>query len=167
MDIGCYSVNLSRFFVGTEPKRVAASAHFDGQTGVDLTLGGILQFDEGVTAHLMCSMESEPSYPAEIIGTEGKLLIPQPWVPQTWPAELYFTRDNKTEVIRVEYADAPEHVLAPYALELKHFCECVRENHPPTFPTEVDAERDSRANMRVIEALLKSAREGRMLDVIA
>lgn len=167
MDIGCYSVNLSRFFTDAEPKHVAASAHFDEQTGVDLTLCGSLQFDGGVTASFLCSMESEPSYPAEIIGTNGKLLIPHPWVPQTWPAELYLTRDCKTEVIRVEHADAPEHLLAPYALELKHFCECVRENRPPTFPPDVDAERDSRANMRVVEALLESAREGRTLDVIA
>jgi D-xylose 1-dehydrogenase (NADP+, D-xylono-1,5-lactone-forming) len=165
MDIGCYSVNLSRFFANAEPKHAAASAHFDDKTEVDLTLSGSLQFDDGVTAHFLCSMESETSYPAEIIGTKGKLLIPHPWVPQMWPAELYLTRNCKTEVVRVENADAPEHLLAPYALELKYFCECVRENHPPVFPPDIDAERDSRANMRAVEALLKSAREGCVTDV--
>jgi predicted dehydrogenase len=110
-------------------------------------------------------METEPSYPAEIIGTTGKLLIPHPWVPQAWPAELYLTRDGKTEVIRVEAAHAPEHVLAPYALELKHFCQCVREGRAPQFPPDANAERDSRGNMRAIEALLQSAREGRAVAV--
>jgi D-xylose 1-dehydrogenase (NADP+, D-xylono-1,5-lactone-forming) len=167
LDIGCYCVNVSRLFAGTEPTRVLAHAHFDEQTGVDLTLSGTLQFDDGVTAHIICSMEAEPSYPVEIVGTAGKLLIPHPWVPQTWPAELYITRQGQTEVIRVEHADAPEHLLASYALELKHFCECVREDHPPSFPPDVDAERDSRANMRVIEALLESARAGRTVDVMA
>jgi predicted dehydrogenase len=161
MDIGCYCVNLSRFFADAEPKRVEANAHFDEPTGVDLTLSGSLHFDQGVSAHFVCSMEAEASYPAEIIGTSGKLLIPHPWVPQTWPAELYLTRNGKTEVIRVDAAHAPEHVLAPYALELNHFFQCVRENRAPQFPPDLDAESDSRGNMRAIEALLESARQGR------
>ena len=167
MDIGCYCVNLSRFFADAEPTRVEANAHFDEETGVDLTLSGSLQFDRGVTGHFLCSMEAEPSYPAEIIGTNGKLLIPHPWVPQAWPAELYLTRDGQTEVIRVEAPDAPENVLAPFALELKHFCQCVRENRAPQFPPDTDAERDSRGNMRAIEALLESARQGRAVAVPA
>jgi predicted dehydrogenase len=167
LDVGCYCVNVSRLFADAEPKRVLAHAHFDEQTGVDLTLSGTLQFDGGVTAHLICSMEAEPSYPVEIVGTDGKLLIPHPWLPQTSPAELYLTRDGKTEVIRVEADDAPQDALAPYALELKHFCECVRENRAPQFPPDIDAEADSRANMRVIDALSESARAGRVVDVTA
>jgi predicted dehydrogenase len=165
LDVGCYCVNLSRLFADAEPTRVWASAHFDEQSGVDLTLAGSLQFDGGVTAQFMCSMEVEPSYPAEIIGTKGKLLIPHPWVPQMWPVELYITRDGKTEVVRIEPADLPQHILMPYALQLNHFCQCIRESRPPQFPTAVDAERDSRGNMRAIEALHKAAREGSVISV--
>jgi predicted dehydrogenase len=167
LDIGCYSVNLARFFARAEPKRVEANAHYDGETGVDLTLCGSLHFEEGVTGHFVCSMEAEPSYPAEIIGTAGKLLIPHPWLPQTWPAELYLTRLGKTEIVRVEVPKSLEHFLAPYALELKHFCQCVRENQAPQFPPDIDAERDSRANIRVLEALAESARVGGAVNVTA
>ena len=160
LDIGCYSVNLARFFADAEPTRAEANAHFDGQTGVDLTLCGSLHFAEGVAGHFVCSMEAEPSYPAEIIGTAGKLLIPHPWLPQAWPAELYLTRQNNTEIVRVDVPKSLEHVLAPYALELKQFCECVREGRAPQFPPDIDAERDSRANMRAIDALAESARTG-------
>jgi predicted dehydrogenase len=166
MDIGCYCVNLSRFLVGAEPNRVVAHAHFDKKTGVDLTLSGCLQFDDGVTANLLCSMEAEPSYPAEIVGSDAKLLIPHPWLPPAWPAELYLTREGKTDVIRIEADDVPQHTLAPFVLEVKQFCRCVRENRPPQFPPNVDAEQDSRANMRVIEALLESAHEGQTVDVL-
>ncbi len=159
MDIGCYCVNLSRFFADAEPQRVEANAHFDEQTGVDLTLSGSLQFDGGVTAHFVCSLESEPSYAAEIIGTEGRLLIPHPWSPPVWPAELHLTRQGKTEIIRVKTPAVPQHFLAPFALELKHLCHCVREGHAPQFPPTVDAEQDSRGNMRVMEALLEAARQ--------
>ena len=165
MDIGCYCVNLSRFLVGAEPNRVAAHAHFDKKTGVDLTLTGCLQFDNGVTASILSSMEGEPSYPAEIVGTDAKLLIPHPWLPPSWPAELYLTRAGKTDVIKIEADDMPQHSLAPYALEVNYFSQCVRQNRPPQFPPDVDAEQDSRANMRVIEALLQSARERRLVDV--
>jgi predicted dehydrogenase len=157
MDIGCYCVNFSRFFADAEPQRVAAHAHFDKQTEVDLTLTGSLYFDAGVTAQFVCSMEAEPSYAAEIIGTEGRLLIPHPWSPPTWPAELHLTRQGKTEIIRVESPSSPPHVLAPFALQLKHLCDCARENHAPQFPRGNDAEQDSRGNMRVLEELLKSA----------
>lgn len=159
MDIGCYCVNLSRFFADAEPQRVEANAHFDEQTGVDLTLSGSLQFDGGVTAHFVCSLEAEPSYAAEIIGTEGRLLIPHPWSPPVWPAELHLTRQGKTEIIRVKTPAVPQHFLAPFALELKHLCHCVREGHAPQFPPTVDAEQDSRGNMRVMEALLEAARQ--------
>jgi predicted dehydrogenase len=167
MDVGCYSVNLARFFAGAEPRRVEANAHFDEQTGVDLTLCGSLHFDGGVTASFVCSMEAEPSYPAEIIGTAGKLLIPHPWMPQAWPAELYLTRQANTEIVRVDVPKSLEHFLAPYALELKHFCQCVREERAPQFPPNIDAERDSRGNIRAIEALAESARTGCAVDVMA
>jgi xylose dehydrogenase (NAD/NADP) len=157
MDIGCYSVNLSRFFADAEPQRVDAHAHFDEQTGVDLTLSGSLHFGAGVTAQFVCSMEAEPSYAAEIIGTEGRLLIPHPWSPPQWPAELHLTRQGKTETIRVETSAVPQHFLAPFALELQHLCRSIRENRAPQFPVGIDAEQDSRSNMRVLEALLKSA----------
>jgi xylose dehydrogenase (NAD/NADP) len=165
MDIGCYCVNLSRFFADAEPQRAEAYAHFDEQSGVDLTLSGSLQFVGGVSAHFVCSMEAEPSYAAEIIGTDGRLLIPNPWSPPFWPAELHLTRQGKTEIIRVEAPAVPQHVLAPFALELNHFCRCVREGRAPQFPPEIDAERDSRGNMRAIESLLESAREHRAVDV--
>jgi predicted dehydrogenase len=48
--------------------------------------------------------------------------------------------------------------LAPFALEFEHFAACVRENRPPVFPPASDAEYDARANARVIDALLASAR---------
>jgi predicted dehydrogenase len=186
MDIGCYCVNFCRLFADAEPRRVEANAHFDELTGVDLTLSGTLEFESGVTAQFVSSMEAEPSYASEITGTEGKLLIPHPWLPPEWPTEFYVTRRDKTEATRVEApelvgapfqarpeeesrAEARSHnlTLMPFALEIESFCQFVRDNRAPQFPPGLDAERDSRGNMRVIEALLMSAREGRAVDVKA
>jgi xylose dehydrogenase (NAD/NADP) len=157
MDVGCYCVNLSRCFAGSEPTRVLAQAHFDETTDVDLSLNGALVFDNRLTAFFSCSFEAESTWVAEIVGTRGKLVIPHPWLPPQWPAQFVVTRDSKDEVERVEADSVPQHVLAPFALEIEHFADCVRNDRLPTFPPGTDAERDSLANMRVIEALLESA----------
>jgi predicted dehydrogenase len=218
LDIGCYNVNVSRMFAGSEPLRVAAHAHFDSETGVDLTLTGTLIFEcktpkpqqegsgvaallrsaespgtsnsprfihpesfqgrearlqhqqeirppETLTAHFVCSMEAEPSYAVEIVGTEGRLQIPHPWMPPFWPTELNITRSGNTETVRVGFPDTLQNVLAPFALEVQYFSRCVGENRPPQFPPDCDAEQDSRANARVLDALAASARSGQPVEI--
>jgi predicted dehydrogenase len=173
MDLGCYCVNLARLVAGCEPQNALAQAHFKDQTGVDLTLTGTLGFGGStkraapsfLTAHLACSFESGGLYGADIVGTEGRITIPHPWLPPTWPAEYIVTRGGSTETVRVGPPDMPSHYAAPFTLEIEHFAACVRENRAPQFPPGVDAEQDSRANMRVIEALLESARIGKPVKV--
>jgi predicted dehydrogenase len=113
---------------------------------------------ETITAQFVCSFEGEPTYSAEIIGTEGRLTIPHPWMPPAFPNEIILHRNAQSETVRVEDPAAPGHVLAPFALELAHFADCVRQNRPPVFPPDTDAEQDARGNARVLEALLASAR---------
>ena len=48
------------------------------------------------------------------------------------------TRRDKTETIRVEAPEVPQHVLAPFALEIDHFCQSARENRAPQFPPGLD-----------------------------
>lgn len=165
MDIGCYCVNFSRCFADAEPTQVLAQAHWDEETGVDRTLTGTLQFPGHLTAHFSCSLESEGAFGGEIVGSEGKIFIPHPWLPPSWPAEYIITRGMKSETIRVEDCTVPQHFLAPFALEIEHIAACVRENRAPQFPPGTDAERDSRTQMRTIEALLESARTRKAIEL--
>ena len=138
---------------GAEPQWVTAHAHFDKPDGVDLTLTGTLEFPGDLVAQFGCSFESEPSYGAEIVGTDGRILIPHPWMPPVWPTEYTVVRRGQGETVRIEPPDAPAHVLAPFALELEHFAACVRENRAPSVVTEAD----SRANSRTLDALRAAA----------
>jgi xylose dehydrogenase (NAD/NADP) len=188
-DLGCYCVNFSRCFADAEPAQVLAQAHWDEETGVDLTLSGTLTFGNAVaggrasrraeqtaqqelrppdtlTAHFSCSLESEGVFGGEIVGTEGKIFIPHPWLSQTWPAEYTITRGMKSETIRVEDPSVPQNFLAPFALEIEHLAACVRENRAPQFLPGTDAEGDSRANMRTMEALLDSAQSGKVVALV-
>ena len=152
MDLGCYCVNFSRLFAG-EPQQVEAHANFVND--VDLSITGLLEFPGEATATFFCSFETEGTAGAEIVGTAGRIVMPHPWLPPVSPAEIILTRSEKVEVLRVNAPPPPAH---HFALEIEHFAACVRENRAPQFPPGVDAEQDSRGNIRVIEMLLDSAR---------
>lgn len=150
MDVGCYCVNAARLFAGGEPNRVLAQARF--HNGVDMTLAGTLEFAGTITAHILCSFESEGVFGIEVNGTDGNLFIPNPWLPASNYGEIILTRDGKVETIRIP----TPHQFSHFAGEIEHFCECIRENRAPSVVTEAD----SRGNMQVMEALLASARDG-------
>ena len=45
MDIGCYSISLSRFIFGSEPENVLGIVEYDPVSKVDRLASGILEFD--------------------------------------------------------------------------------------------------------------------------
>lgn len=152
LDLGCYCVNLIRLFAG-EPTAVTATAHFHPVNDVDLTLTGQLEF-VGASAEFTCSFERPGAYAVELTGTNGRLIIPHPWRPPAWPAE--FTVG--TETVRVNPPGVTADPLVPFALEIEHFSDCIRQGRPPQFPPSTDAEQDSRANARVLAQLTAAAR---------
>jgi D-xylose 1-dehydrogenase (NADP+, D-xylono-1,5-lactone-forming) len=145
LDVGCYCVNLARVIAG-EPTRCAARARFDN--GVDITLSGLMEFANNVTGTFSCSMEAEPSFGAEVIGTHGKIVVPHPWMPPAWPAEFFVVRNHKSEPVRVEPSHSPQHVLVGFALQLMHFAECASTGTAPLI-----SEADSIGNARAIQML--------------
>ena len=165
LDLGCYCVNFSRHFAGREPLRVTAHSKFDRDTGVDLTTSGLLQFSGGLTAHLACSFESEGVYHAELIGQQGRILIPHPWRPPQWPAEIVVVKKMQAVTHRVDPAGFNSDPVLPFSLELEHFSDAVRENRAPQFPGGLDVEQDALANARVLEALAISARQGCTVEI--
>lgn len=152
LDLGCYCVDFARWMTGAEPVRVRAVARYRG--GVDVTTHGMLEFAGGVTAQFCCSFEAEPAYAAELIGTEGRVVIPHPWMPPVWPTEFQVIRRQVCERVRVEPPGLPAHVWTNFALELGHFADCVRGLTTPAISGE-----DSLANARVLDAVRAACRE--------
>ena len=157
LDIGCYCVSFAQAVTGGEPWQVTASAHFDPVTGVDLTLTGLLVFNDAVTAQFCCSFESEPSYSAEIVGTTGRILIPNPWMPPSWPSDFTVVRAGQSETVCRTPSAAPAHVFTAFALELAHFADCIQQNCAPAFPPGDDAERASLGIARTLDAVRTAA----------
>jgi predicted dehydrogenase len=154
MDIGCYSVNLSRMLFGAEPDRVSATIRRDPASGVDTLTSGILEFGEGI-ATFTCATRAEPDQRVDVYGTEGRISIEIPFnIPPDRPTRVFLTAGGDppvapaTQVIEVATAD-------PYAVEATLFAAAVLDGGPaPIDPM------DAVANMRVIERVFASAAGG-------
>jgi predicted dehydrogenase len=154
MDIGCYSVNLSRMLFGAEPTRVEASITRDPVSGVDVMTSALLEFGDGI-ATFTCSTRAEPDQRVHVYGTEGRISIGIPFnIPAHRPTEVFLTAGGDppvapdTEVLTFDPADE-------YAVQAEAFASAVLDEVPVPLPPE-----DSVANMRVIEAIFAAGDGG-------
>jgi predicted dehydrogenase len=154
MDVGCYSVNLSRMLFGGEPRRVLASVERDASMGVDVLTSGLLEFDDGV-ATFTCSTRAEPDQRVHVYGTEGRIAVGIPFnIPPDIPTQVFVTAGGdppvapSTEVLTFEPADQ-------YAIQAERFADAVLDGTPVPTPPE-----DAIANMRVIEEVFAAGDRG-------
>jgi xylose dehydrogenase (NAD/NADP) len=149
MDVGCYCVNFSRRVAGAEPSHVSA---IERRTTVDDTLVGILDFPNGILASFETSIASFERQGAEIIGTEGSIVVEKPWLPG----------ESAARITRYRPEAQPEEILIPaahtYHLEVEEFVAVCSGQAQPRWPLS-----DAVANMAAIDALYLSAREARVV----
>ena len=81
------------------------------------------------------------------VGTEGSLVIPDPWLARR--LVLHLRRGETREEIALPPAD-------PYRLELENMCEAIRGEAEPLL-----GRADAVGQARTLEALYRSADEGR------
>jgi predicted dehydrogenase len=152
-DVGCYCVNASRMILG-EPRDAFAFAHV-GASGVDEALGGVLRFDGGRLAVIDCGLSTSRREEYEVVGTEGRLTVPTAFLPGTADAEIHLTKGSESSVLTTPGVDQ-------YQSMVEHFAGAVLRGQAVGFPPD-----DASANLRTIEALLRSARTGRAEPVRA
>src|SRR3954451_22372667 len=110
MDVGCYCVSALRLICGAEPERVSAE-RVDGGEGVDGRLAAVLRFPGDVLGTFDCGMDVHRRMGIEVLGSEGTLVVPDPWL-GTEPLILVTRGDGEAERVEPE----PVH---PYARELE------------------------------------------------
>jgi len=148
MDIGCYCISLSRFIFGAEPGRVCGIVEYDPDFKTDRLASGILDFGRG-TSTFTCSTQLAPFQRVNIFGTEGRVEIEIPFnAPVDRPCKLTFQRGSESGEICFD-------ICNQYTIQGDLFAKAVLEDGQ--VPTSLD---DAVANMRVIEALVKSAESG-------
>ncbi|MGH3102328.1 MAG: Gfo/Idh/MocA family protein, partial [Thermoleophilia bacterium] len=98
-DLGCYCVSAIRLFAG-EPAQVWAAQVRDGPAGVDLHLAATLRLPGDVLAQFDVALDLTRRDELELVGTEGHLTIPDPWLCRAPHLEL--SRNGRVEHIPVD-----------------------------------------------------------------
>jgi D-xylose 1-dehydrogenase (NADP+, D-xylono-1,5-lactone-forming) len=148
MDLGCYCVSGIRLLAG-EPERVVGEA-VAGTTGVDLRFAGILRLPDDVLATFDCGFDLPGRHDLAVVGSRGTLTVGDPWHGRQPGIEL--RRDNGVEWIDIDPAD-------PYRLEVDDVSDAIRSGRPPLL-----GRADAVGQAAAIEALLRSAAEGRVVE---
>ena len=153
MDIGCYNISLSRFLFEAEPRRVCGLVEYDPRFHTDRLTSGLLDFAAG-TATFTCSTQLVGYQRVHLFGTEGRVEIEIPFnAPPERPCRLWHQHSAGIDEIVLEVANQ-------YTIQGDLFAQAVLHDTP--VPTPLD---DAVANMRVIEALVESAKQGRWVDL--
>ncbi len=148
MDVGCYCVNICRTVAGAEPVMVESFARW-GQSGVDEQLVGTLGFPNGLLAQFDCALTMERREEYTLAGTEASLKIPKAFLPGVADTVIEETRAR---------GELKQHVnkgTDEYQLMVEDFADSVLQDRPPRYTAA-----EAAANMRVIETLYHSARQG-------
>ncbi|OCX53086.1 NAD-binding protein [Mucilaginibacter sp. PPCGB 2223] len=154
MDIGCYCISFPRFIYGSEPEKVVATAYFDAVLKTDTLTSGILDFGGGKSATFTCSTQLEPYQRVHIFGTKGKLEIEIPVnaIPGK-KARLWLQTNREIKEIKIEKVNQ-------YTLQGEAFSKAILHDTPVPAPLT-----DALDNMRVIDAIFKSAKEGKWIRI--
>jgi D-xylose 1-dehydrogenase (NADP+, D-xylono-1,5-lactone-forming) len=145
LDVGIYCTAPLLAAAGRSPERVEAAA-WRTRSGVDASFSGWLDFGDGFTATIECSLDAPERQSLELVGTEAALVVDRAHTPGT--EDVAFTlrhRDGRTEEIVARGAD-------PYRAMIEHFQDVVRGGVPPLrSPT------DSIALLTVLDRLRAAA----------
>jgi predicted dehydrogenase len=148
MDIGCYNVSLSRYIFGAEPQGVCGIVEYDPRFNTDRLSSGILDFGRG-TSTFTCSTQLVPYQRVNIFGTTGRIEIEIPFnAPSDRPCRIWYQHNDLIEEIVFDICDQ-------YTLQGDAFSQAILND--TSVPTPIE---DAVANMKAIEAVIRSAKGG-------
>ena len=158
-DIGCYAIVAARWFMDADPVRVAATVDRDPAFGTDRVTSALLDFGDGRMCTFQVSTQTVFHQRVHVYGTDGRLEITIPFnQPQDDPV-TYLTHFGTTP----HGLDAAHHVVPAndqYTLQAEAFSRRVRTEAPTAAPLI-----DAVTNMRVIDAVFRSAASGRFEEI--
>ncbi len=146
-DVGCYPISYARMLVGAEPVEVFGW-QATGQGGSDETFIGQMRFGNGVYMQFDSSFRVPFRTYMEIVGTEGTLIVPNPFKPGK-KNFLRLDKDGRETILKVKGGKL-------YMGEVDDMCDSILKNTPSLVSLE-----DTRANIAVILGFIKSAKTGK------
>lgn len=168
MDKGCYCINTARYLFGSEPVSVFASAEFGDRSHVDERVIATLSFPDGAVAQFDCNFSLASScyrQSYQVFGESGHIHVPTGFSQvKTYrhgtivDSAYYLSEDDATDP-RVQRIDCDgAHI---WQVTAEYFADCVLNDRPLSPPAE-----NGLANMKVIDAIYASARQGRPVEIV-
>ncbi|MGW5144676.1 Gfo/Idh/MocA family protein [Rhodococcus koreensis] len=163
LDLGCYCVSAIRLLAG-HPTRVHAARVRDtapGAEGGDLRLAATLEMPDDVLAQLDVALDFPRRDELEVIGTKGKITVPDPWLCR--PGYIELEVDGHTRRLDVDpenkyaltHAEDPENTDA-YRIEFDAASHAIRHGETPLF-----GRADAIDQAAVVDAVRQAAELGR------
>jgi predicted dehydrogenase len=153
-DIGCYAILTARYIFGAEPSRVIGLLERDPVMGTDRLTSGMAEFPGGRQLGFTVSTQATLHQRVAIVGTKGRIEIHTPFNPI--PAKT--TRlviDDGRDIYGGGAATEEFPPVDQYTRQGDAFSRAVLGEAPLAWPIE-----DAITNMRVIEAVFRSAASG-------
>ena len=137
LDVGLYPISFSRLISGVatgekflEPNFINAEGRI-GDTGVDEVAHANLEFKNGIKAKVSTAIRESMKNNAIIIGSEGTIELPDPWMPGRnggpYHAKIIINKNGQEEVIELK---GPEHLFF-FEAELASQCIAKEKIQPP------------------------------------
>jgi len=153
-DVGCYPIVTARYIYGTEPDRAIALLDRDPTLGVDRVTSGLLAFPDGQQLVFSSALQLAAHQRVVIFGSDGRIEVQVPFTPR---------KDHRCRIVidsgkSLDGSSAVAEELDPidqYELQCDVAAEVFRGEARQEFPIE-----DALSNMRVIDALYRSAGSG-------
>lgn len=150
-DLGIYCINASRYIFRAEPFEVFAYTANNGNkrfSEIDEMTSAVLRFPDERLATFTSSFGAADVSSYRVVGTKGDIRV-EPAFEYAEPLRYYLTIGEKT----TERAFTKRDQFAP---ELLHFSEAIIRNKDPE-----PSGKEGMADVRIIEALYRSAEIGR------
>ncbi len=153
-DVGIYPVSFAQYIFGRLPESVYGQQSI-GDTGVDETFSGQLNYAQGQAAQICGSFEIQADTLLDIYGTQGRLTLNRPFnnINEKGHQVLFTSVDGYVEKLRTKAID-------PYQAEVDDFNQSILEDRPPLISLT-----ESRMHIQTAVALYESARAGRSVAI--
>jgi predicted dehydrogenase len=152
-DLGCYPMSFAQFVMGGIPERVSAM-QWVGPTGIDESFVGQMSYSGARLAQITCSFRTPFFSRAEVIGTQGRLVLNHPFIGMDESGGMFFYPPEEDPV----EVEVPEKELYLGEVEDMHRAILDRE---PNYLTLAE----SRDHVRTLLALYEAARIGQTVPL--
>jgi D-xylose 1-dehydrogenase (NADP+, D-xylono-1,5-lactone-forming) len=151
-DVGCYPISYARLIAGTEPVEVFGWQKTGAGSGVDESFFGQMRFPNEVHAQFDCGFRSPQRTHIELVGDKGNITVKTPFTPRL-NEEIIVTNGDEKRIITTPGEDL-------YLGEVENMADAILDGKPPRMSLA-----DSRNNVALILALLRSAKEARPISL--